>query len=247
MIEAIVFDLDGVLVDSEQLWDRARREVVDERGGHWREGATEAMQGMSSTEWSGYLHDDLGVPVERTEINDLVVRKLLDLYQQRLPLLPGAPEAVNRLARRWPLALASSSNREVIDRVLALAGLGTAFGAVVSSEEVPRGKPYPDVYLEAAHRLGAPPRRAVAVEDSANGIRAALAAGLTVVAVPNRDYPPPPEVLDRSALVLDGLDGLTVDVVEEIGRTVTEHRLDEQEDESFPASDPHADWAGPPD
>ena len=244
MIEAIVFDLDGVLVDSEQLWDRARREVVAEQGGRWRPEATSDMQGMSSTEWSEYMSTSLQVRLPPAEINRLVVDKLLDLYSQRLPLLPGATDAVRRMSK-WRLAVASSSNREVIDRVLETAGLNDAFEATVSSEEVTRGKPHPDVYLEAAHRLGRRPSALVAVEDSANGIRSALAAGLTVIAVPNRDYPPPPDVLGQAAVVLDGLDGLTPELIERLDRSAIDRRLDEQEEESFPASDAHADWAGP--
>lgn len=244
VIEGIVFDLDGVLVESEEIWDRARREVVAEQGGRWRPEATAAMQGMSSAEWSEYLRTTLGTPLPAAEISDLVVKKVLHLYEDDLPLLPGATEAVRRMSNR-PLGLASSSNREVIDRALALAGLSDAFAATVSSEEVARGKPYPDVYLEAARRLGRPAPRLAAVEDSANGIRSALAAGLTVIAVPNRQYPPPPEVLRRAATVMADLGGLTDELINRLDQAQADHRVDEQEDESFPASDPHADWAGP--
>lgn len=246
VIEGIVFDLDGVLLDSEQLWDRARRDVVAAHGGQWRPEATGAMQGMSSTEWAEYLRTALSVPLPAAEISDLVVERLLGLYDEGMPLLPGAVDAVRRMAR-WPLGLASSSNRGVIDRVLDMTGLSDAFEATVSSEEVARGKPYPDVYLDVARRLGRPPRRLAAVEDSGNGIRSALAAGLTVIAVPNHGYPPPADVLKRTAVVLDDLDGLTVQLVEQLDATVTDRHVDEQEEESFPASDPHADWAGPPD
>ncbi|HUJ65903.1 MAG TPA: HAD family phosphatase, partial [Acidimicrobiales bacterium] len=203
MIGAVVFDLDGVLLDSERVWDNARRQVVAEHGGRWREGATAAMQGMSSTEWSAYLRDQLGVDLDREDIVALVVDQLLDRYRRDLPLLPGAQETVRRVAARWPLGLASSANRPVIDEVLALSGLAAEFRATVSSEEVPRGKPHPDVYLEAARRLGQPARACAAVEDSANGIRAAVAAGLSVAAVPNRDFPPPAEVLAQADLVVE--------------------------------------------
>ena len=154
--------------------------------GHWRAGATAAMLGMSSVEWSEYLRDILGVDLAPDRIVDLVVANLLGQYRRRLPLIPGAVAAVRRIGRRWPLALASSAGRPVIDAVLAISGLRREFQVTVSSEEVPRGKPAPDVYLEAARRLGQPPRACAAVEDSANGIRSALAAGLRVVAVPTR-------------------------------------------------------------
>jgi HAD superfamily hydrolase (TIGR01509 family) len=219
MIRAVVFDLDGVLLDSERVWDDARRQVVTRHGGRWRDGATAAMQGMSSTEWSAYLRDQMGVDLDREDIVGLVVDQMLDRYRRELPLLPGAREAVRRMAGRWPLGLASSANRPVIDEVLALSDLAAAFQATVSSEEVPRGKPHPDVYLEAARRLGQPPRVCAAVEDSANGIRAAVAAGLSVAAVPNREFPPPAEVLAQADLVVERLSDLTVEALGHLSRS----------------------------
>ena len=212
----MAFDLDGVLLDSERLWDQARREVAIAHNGHWRAGATAAMLGMSSVEWSEYLRDILGVDLAPDRIVDLVVANLLGQYRRRLPLIPGAVAAVRRIGRRWPLALASSAGRPVIDTVLAIAGLRREFQVTVSSEEVPRGKPAPDVYLEAARRLGQPPRACAAVEDSANGIRSALAAGLRVVAVPNPDYPPPASVLAEAQVVIRGLAELTGELVEQL-------------------------------
>jgi HAD superfamily hydrolase (TIGR01509 family) len=218
VIRAVVFDLDGVLLDSEQLWDQARREVAIGHGGHWRADATAAMLGMSSVEWSEYMREVLGVDLAPDQIVDLVVANLLEHYQHRLPLIPGAVEAVRRIGRRWPLALASSAGRPVIDMVLAVAGLQHEFQATVSSEEVPRGKPAPDVYLEAAVRLGQSPRACAAVEDSANGIRSAVAAGLRVVAIPNRDYPPSASVLAQAQAVIGSLAELTGALVEQLDR-----------------------------
>ena len=217
MVRAVIFDLDGVLVESEQLWDAARRDVVAQHGAHWRDDATRAMQGMSSVEWAAYLHDTLGVELPTDEIVALVVDDLLDRYSQHLPLLPGAVEAVRRLGAQWPLGLASSSNREVIDAVLRSAGLDDAFAVTLSSEEVERGKPAPDVYLEVARRLGEEPGDCAAIEDSTNGIRSANAAGCHVIALPNREYPPDDAVLRDAAAVLHDLDDLTVDVVEGVG------------------------------
>lgn len=214
MIEAVVFDLDGVLIDSEELWDAVRRGVVAAQGGRWREEATRAMQGMSAPEWGRYLRESLAVDLPVDRIVSLVVDELLDGYRHNLPLLPGAVAAVRRVGRRWPLGLASSANRVVIDAVLPAAELSDAFAATVSSEEVARGKPAPDVYLEAARRLGVTPSACAAVEDSANGIRSAAAAGLVVIAVPNRQYPPGGDALAEAAVVLRGLDGLTEDVIE---------------------------------
>ena len=204
-----MFDLDGVLIDSESVWDAARRAVVAHTGGHWRESATTAMMGMSSPEWSGYLHDELGVPLEPREINARVVERVLASYTQELPLLPGAVEAVKRLSARWPLGLASSANRPVIDAVLEKAGVREDFTITVSGEEVAHGKPAPDVYLAAARKLGVEPVDAAAVEDSTNGLRSAAAAGMLVVAVPNPEFPPDADALELADLVIESLDRLT--------------------------------------
>ena len=213
MIEAVVFDLDGLLVDSEHVWDEVRQQLAEERGGRWHEQASRDMMGMSSPEWSRYMHDVIGLREPPEEINAEVVRRLLDRYRDGLPLFEGAVEAVRRLAGPFRLAVASSSNRPVIDLVLAEAGIADLFEATVSSEEVARGKPAPDVYEEAARRLDVPPAACAAVEDSANGIRAAHAAGMRVIAVPNRRYPPAPDALDLADVVLDSLAQLTREVV----------------------------------
>jgi HAD superfamily hydrolase (TIGR01509 family) len=212
VIGALIFDLDGVLIDSEPLWDAARRELVERTGGRWSPNATEAMMGMSSKEWSVYLRDELGVSLDASEINNQVVERLLAHYRVHLPLIPGAVDAVTRMSRRWPLGLASSSNRIVIDAVLSLAGIDELFEVTVSSEEVPRGKPAPDVYLEAARRLGLSPPSCAVAEDSPNGVRAAVAAGMTVVAIPAPYSGPPPDFLTAAAVVLDNIGELTPDI-----------------------------------
>lgn len=213
MIDAVVFDLDGVLLDSEHVWDEVREQLTRERGGRWHERAQADMMGMSSTEWSRYMHDVLGLSEPPAEINDEVVRRMRDRYAHELPLLDGAVEAVRRLARSFRLGLASSSNRPLIDAVLESAGLAGEFSVTVSSEEVARGKPAPDVFLEAARRLGVEPARCAAVEDSGSGIRAAHAAGMRVLAIPNRRYPPPSEALALADVVLGSLDELSADTV----------------------------------
>jgi HAD superfamily hydrolase (TIGR01509 family) len=205
VIDAVVFDLDGVIIDSEHVWDDARESLAKERGGRWHEGAQRDMMGMSSVEWSRYMHDVIGLPDPPKEISAEVVRRLEEIYRRELPVIPGAPEAVERLADEWPLGVASSSNRPLIDLVLELSGLARFFRATVSSEEVPRGKPAPDVYLEAARRLGVDPTRSVAIEDSANGIRSAKAAGMRVVAIPNPRYPPSDEALRLADVTLAGV------------------------------------------
>jgi HAD superfamily hydrolase (TIGR01509 family) len=212
-VAAVVFDLDGVLLDSERTWNEVKREVTEEAGGRWRDEAPQRMMGMSSGEWSRYLHDELGVPLAPAEIDAAVVARVAERYRRRLPLLPGADQAVERLAARWPLGLASSSNRPIIDLALEASGLGRLFRTSVSSEEVGRGKPAPDVYLAAARRLGVAPGEAAAIEDSSNGILAGRAAGMRVIAIPNPDYPPRPDALAAADVVLDSLADLQPEVV----------------------------------
>jgi HAD superfamily hydrolase (TIGR01509 family) len=214
VIEAVVFDLDGLLLDSEQVWDEVREVITRERGGRWHERAQADMMGMSSTEWSRYMHDELGLREPPEELNRIVVERMEDRYRERLPVVEGAVEAVRRIGARWPLGLASSSNRPLIDLALELMGVADLFRVTVSSEEVDRGKPAPDVYLEAARRLGVRPENVVAIEDSANGIRAAMAAGMRVIAIPNPHFPPPDDVLAQADLVLEALAELTPDAVE---------------------------------
>jgi HAD superfamily hydrolase (TIGR01509 family) len=214
VIDAVVFDLDGLLLDTERLWDEVREELARERGGQWSDRAQADMMGMSSPEWSGYMHDVVGLAESPDEIAEEVVRQMEARYRERLPLITGALEAVERLAARWPLGLASSSNRPLIDLALELSGLALFFAVTVSSEEVARGKPAPDVYLEAVGRLGVEPAHAAAVEDSGNGIRSAHTAGLRVVAIPNAHFPPDEESLALADVVLDSLDELTPDVID---------------------------------
>lgn len=209
MIDAVIFDLDGILVRTEEVWDEVREALARERGGRYDAEAQRAMMGMSSLEWSRFMHDELGLPEGPEEISAEVVRRMEARYRERLPLIEGAREAVERLATRWPLGLASSSNRPLIDAVLELAGLREHFRATVSSEEVPRGKPAPDVYLEAATRLGVDPERCAAIEDSHSGIRSAKAAGMLVVAVPNPSFPPGDDALAEADVVLESLAELT--------------------------------------
>jgi HAD superfamily hydrolase (TIGR01509 family) len=213
-VEAVVFDLDGVLVDSEQLWDEARQDLAAEHGIAWPGEASRAMMGMSSKEWPRYMADEVGVPLSPGAVNEEVVSRMLRGYEDHLPLLPGAREAVERLAGRWPLGLASSSNREIIDVVLGEMGVAGLFRATVSSEEVGRGKPAPDVYVEAARRLGVDAAACVAVEDSHNGILSAKAAGMRAIAIPNPHYPPGEDALAEADLHLDDLDALTFEAIE---------------------------------
>jgi HAD superfamily hydrolase (TIGR01509 family) len=219
-IDAVVFDLDGVLLQSEEVWDAVRQTYVLERGGRYDRDIQRAMMGMNSIEWSRYLHDVAGVPDEPALINDEVVRRMLDSYRTHLPLIDGATDAVRRLAATYPLGVASSSNRAVIDAALDIAGLAPFFRTTVSSEEVPRGKPAPDVYQEAARRLGVDPARCAAIEDSHGGIRSAKAAGMLVIVIPNQRYPPDNDALAQADVEIRSLAELTPDLIDGASQTM---------------------------
>ncbi|OLZ59990.1 HAD family hydrolase [Amycolatopsis keratiniphila] len=198
-MEAVIFDLDGVLVDSEKMWDEVRRAVVHEFHGTWREESTRAMQGMSTPEWAAYLAHDLGVQLRPEDVAQVVIDRMARRYAEKPPIIPGAPGVVREVAKHWPVAIASSSPPLLIKAFLDITRLPVP--TAVSSEQVGAGKPAPDVYLKAAELLGAEPKNCAAVEDTTNGLRAALAAGMTVYAVPNPHFPPDPAVLEQTTVV----------------------------------------------
>jgi HAD superfamily hydrolase (TIGR01509 family) len=215
-IRAVVFDLDGVIIDSEESWEEVRRAYAAEHGRQFLPDSQERMMGMSTGEWAWHLAVDVGIGLPPEQVAKEVLDRMAVRYRTALPLVPGAVPAVRRLAARFPLALASSSARVLVDQVLETAGLTDAFRVTLSTEEVPRGKPFPDVYLEAAKRLGVPPEACAAVEDSSNGLRSAAAAAMAVIAVPNGAYPPAPDALAAATLVIKNLDELTVEAVENL-------------------------------
>jgi HAD superfamily hydrolase (TIGR01509 family) len=216
-IKAVVFDLDGVLIDSEPVWEEVRRAFVSERGGRWRPDTQRRLMGMSTVEWARYLSVELGVGMPPGEVAKEVIRRMAERYQEALPLLPGAVEVVDVLARHWRLGLASSSPAELIQVVLGRAGLAEHFAVAISTEEVAHGKPAPHVYLAVAGRLEIPPDQCAAVEDSSNGLRGARAAGMRVIAIPRPEYPPEPDAIAAADLVLDNLQQLTVETIDSIG------------------------------
>ncbi|MEU0838809.1 HAD family phosphatase [Streptomyces sp. NPDC005962] len=213
MADAVVFDMDGVLVESEHLWEELWTAYAAAHGRSWGPDQTRDVQGMSAPEWAAYLTRFCGADgsaegaqategaqgtaedTERTVVDGMVQA----LADGRIELLPGAREMITDTAERGPVALASSAPRRVIDAVLVHHAVDHHFKATVSSAEVPRGKPSPDVYLAAASALGVAPERCLAVEDSSNGLRAAAAAGMTVVAIPNPQYPPAEDALAAAA------------------------------------------------
>lgn len=213
MIKSVVFDLDGVLIDSEPVWEEVRRQVVADHGGRWAPDSQRRLMGMSTGEWARYLSEELGVSLTPDEVADQVIGQMATRYAEHLPLMPGAVDAVRRLAARWPLGLGSSAPATLIQTVLDTAGLREDFAVVMSTEQVAAGKPAPDIYLAVTERLDQDPAGCAAIEDSTNGLKSAAAAGLAVVAVPHPRYPPDPEVLAQTSLVLDNLTNLTVEKI----------------------------------
>ncbi|PFG40005.1 HAD superfamily hydrolase (TIGR01509 family) [Georgenia soli] len=213
-VSAVVFDMDGVLTDTETIWDEVRQGLAAQDGVPWPEEATRAMMGMSTPEWSEYMATTVGVNGDAAAVAQRTIEEMAARYHQHLPTLPGAVAAVERLSQRWPLGLASSSPRRLIDAVLSELGIAERFGATVSTEEVAAGKPSPDGYVRVCELLGADPTRAVAIEDSSNGIRSAAAAGMKVIAVPHEAFPPADDALARAAAVVTSLDEVTPELVE---------------------------------
>lgn len=213
MIEAVIFDLDGVLIDSEPVWEEVRRQVVAEHGGQWAADTQQRLMGMSTGEWARYLSGELGVQLPPGEVAELVISQMRDRYREHLPLLPGATAAVRQMSAHWTLGLASSAPLALIHTVLNASALHSYFAAAMSTEQVKAGKPAPDIYLAVAAKLGVPPGQCAAVEDSANGLRAAAAAGCQVIAVPHPKYPPGPDALALARVVLPRLTDLTPDTV----------------------------------
>jgi HAD superfamily hydrolase (TIGR01509 family) len=208
VVGAVIFDLDGVLIDSEPVWERVRRAYVAAAGGRWRPDSQARMMGMSTAEWSAYVSGDLGVGRPPETVAREVIDRMAEEYADGVPLLPGAVATVEGVAERFTLGLASSSPRRLVDEVIATAGLSGAFAAVRSTEQESRGKPAPDVYLSVSHEIGVDPPECVAVEDSTNGLRAAASAGMIVVAAPRPEYPPDPDALALAAAVISRLDEL---------------------------------------
>jgi HAD superfamily hydrolase (TIGR01509 family) len=206
--QAVIFDLDGVLIDSERTWDEVRQAITATHGGHWTPNATRAMQGMSTPEWASYLVEQLGAELSPDRIAELVINEMAQRYAAQPPTLPHAEATVRAIARHRPVAIASSSPPVLINTFLATTNLTQLVTVTVSSEQVPAGKPAPDVYLETARRLHTPAESCVAIEDSTNGLRAALAAGMTVFAIPNPHFPPDPDVLAQAHAVLDEISAL---------------------------------------
>lgn len=217
MIKAVVFDLDGVLIESDRVWASVRRSLVAEWGGRWSDAAYRDLMGMNSSESARYMRDELGVMLSAEAIDAAVVDGVGAAYESNVELMPGAMRAVTVFGARYKLGLASAAQRVLIKVALNCSGLRPHFSVVVSGEEVSEGKPSPDVYVEALRRLEVQPADAVAIEDSTNGILSAVSAGMWVIAVPNRQYPPSRASMSKAHVVLTSLEDLTMEMLGRAG------------------------------
>jgi HAD superfamily hydrolase (TIGR01509 family) len=217
----VCFDLDGVLVDTEPIWERVRRRFAEEHGGRWSSDLQERMMGVQTRDWSHALSEATGGRLHPDEIARSVIGNLASEYREGLPVIEGAVSTVRRLAAQTALGLVSGSPLSLIRLVLELTALTDSFQVAMSADDVERGKPAPDPYLGLARRMGVPPESCVAVEDSANGIRSAYSAGMAVVAIPRGVHRPAPDILASAGAVLDDIGELTPAVLERVvaGRT----------------------------
>lgn len=212
---AVLFDMDGVLVDSEPWWNEVRIAFAREHARPWTHDDQASVMGGNSREWARTMRRRLHLDdLTEEEIQDAIVAGVVACYAARsAPVIGDAPEQVRRIARTRPVAIASSSHHDVIAAAVEALGLHDAMGAIVSSDEVSRGKPAPDVYLLAASRLGVDPARCLVVEDSVNGVRAGKAAGMTVVLVPNPSVPPAGDARDLADAIVPTLADLDPDAL----------------------------------
>ena len=216
MIKAVIFDMDGLLIDSEPKWDEARADMAKRLDKSWGKKDHAAVMGVSTEEWATYMRDTWDLDMSLAEIVEEIVGRMRGYYREQIPFRKNAVEAVNLAAEHYRTALASGSERSLIDIVTTSEELDGKFEVVLSADQVERGKPHPDVYLETAKRLGVEPEQCVCLEDSQNGMLAGLNAGFKVIGIPDEDFPVDKEVLDKVDAVLESLDEFTLDLIESL-------------------------------
>ncbi|MCS6834587.1 MAG: HAD family phosphatase [Anaerolineae bacterium] len=217
--DAIIFDMDGVLVDSEVYWLKSRQEFAQARGKVWTDADQRQAMGRNTVEWAEVMRERLSLDEAAEAIMSEMIDRVKAHYDERLPLRPGALEAVRVASGRARVALASGSPTAIIQHVMRLTGLDSVFEVMVYGDDYPNGKPAPDVYLGACERLGVDPRRCVGIEDSGNGIRSVVAAGMVCVAAPSPAFPLSEELLALCARKVDTMEALTADFWADLEQT----------------------------
>lgn len=211
MIEAIIFDMDGLLIDSEPCWDEARRIMANEVGVDWNKDDHKAVMGVSTHEWVSYMKKRLSLEIEDKELEERIISNMRQIYSERIPFLPGALETVTLASSNYPTGLASGSPQGLIDTVTSDPGLQGKFQVILSGDNFEKGKPAPDIYLAAAKHLQVEPEKCVCLEDSGNGILAGKNAGMKVIAVPDPRFMPSQEKLGQADLILSSLQDFSLE------------------------------------
>ena len=215
-IEAIIYDMDGVLVDSEVYWDKSRVEFASDRGKVWSDDFQRLAMGRSTVGWATVMQEQLGLDETIDDIIAEMKARVIAHYEERMPTRPGALESVALMQRHFRVGLASGSPTEIIKAVLSITGLDQIFEVMIYGDEVARGKPAPDIYLEALKVLGVSPANSLGIEDSANGLRSLKAAGMFAVAAPSPGYPLPDDVLALADAHITTLEAFSPDLVRRI-------------------------------
>ncbi len=215
-IAAVIFDMDGVIMDSEEYWWEERSALAQQYGAEWLPDDQRHTMGTNTHEWSLYMKQRMGLDMSPEEIGDLMVSRVNARVSAHLPVLPGAVEAARIAASAYPVALASGSATPIINEVLRVTGLDQVFQVVVGGDSVTRGKPDPEIYLLAAAQLGVDPALCLGIEDSVNGLRALKAAGMYAIAVPSHNFPPPDDVLAMADARVASLTEFSLDLIRQI-------------------------------
>ena len=215
-IEAVIFDMDGVLVDSEVYWDKSRVEFARDRGKTWTDDYQRLAMGRSTVGWATVMREKLQLDESIDDIIAEMKGRVIARYERRMPTRPDAIESVHRMKQHFRVGLASGSPTEIIKSVLRITGLDQVFEVMIYGDDIPRGKPAPDIYLEAMAQLGVLPHVTVGIEDSANGLRSLKAAGMAAVAAPSPDFPLPPEILELADARIDTLEAFDLSLIRRI-------------------------------
>lgn len=206
MIKAVIFDMDGLLIDSEPVWFRAKEDLLKEINYKWTWEDQKNSMGVSTETWVNYVYNFADQKFTKEEVLHGITDRMKTYYKNgEIDLMPGANEALQFAKNNFKVGLASGSYKDLLYGAVKSNNWESIFEEILSSDDIERGKPQPDIYLEVMKRLGVLPEECIVLEDSRDGIKAGVAAGAKVITVPSKDVPVPPEVLDSAYAVIDSL------------------------------------------